>query len=247
MSDHCFVTFDINMKPKTQKKPQRKIHLLKKCDPELIQAERWKSLLMFSLPQSLSIRYGIASIVDKHVPSKLSKSRHDLSWITAEIKRKMRKRDRKSRMSSSFADWKAYRSYRNYVTKYIQQCHQGYVNNVIGESLIDNANLSGHIFFLVIYYVGGGTHGWVNVSGCCWCIWQAFSIQQRISQWCMPCSLAGHTYNIKYHGIKEHCNADGLSRIPLETTKSVTHLEIWAPSRQCVSQTKSIHTKSIST
>ena len=150
MSDHCLVTFDINMKPKTQRKPQRKIHLYKKCDHELIKTKvkEFVDDFLASKPEDksvntnwMSIRDGIASIVNKHVPSKLSKSRHNLPWITAEVKRKLRKRDRKfkkARISSSSADWKAYRSYRNYVTKYIRQCHQGYVNNVIGESLIDN-------------------------------------------------------------------------------------------------------------
>lgn len=30
--------------------------------------------------------------------------------------------------------------------------------------------------------------------------------------------LAGHTYNIEYRNTKSHCNADGLSRLPLSIT-----------------------------
>ena len=32
--------------------------------------------------------------------------------------------------------------------------------------------------------------------------------------------LAGHTYDIEYRNTKLHCNADGLSRLPLSTTVS---------------------------
>ena len=75
------------------------------------------------------------------IPSKMSKSRRHLPWITTDLKRKMRKRDRlfkKARRHPSTSRWKTYSQYRNMVTKLVHQAHHDYVNNIIGNSLQDN-------------------------------------------------------------------------------------------------------------
>ena len=79
--------------------------------------------------------------MEKHVPSKLSKGKRSLPWITADIKRKMRKRDKlfsKARKTSLSADWKAYKAYRNNVTKPVRNSHHSYINDVIGNNLTQN-------------------------------------------------------------------------------------------------------------
>ena len=93
-----------------------------------------------------TIRNSLYEIVEKHVPSKLSKGKRNLPWISADIKRKMRKRDKlfsQTRKTDKPSYWKAYRQYRNYVTKIVRNSHQSYINNVIGNSLAQN--LFGHI------------------------------------------------------------------------------------------------------
>ena len=75
------------------------------------------------------------------IPSKMSKSRHHLPWISPCLKRQMRKRDRmfkKAQRNSSTTNWQAYRQYRNKVAKLVQQAHHEYINNVIGSSLTEN-------------------------------------------------------------------------------------------------------------
>ena len=50
----------------------------------------------------------IKSILNDYVPYKTTKSRHNLPWITNQIKRSMRKRDRlfiTARKSNSNTDW----------------------------------------------------------------------------------------------------------------------------------------------
>ena len=75
------------------------------------------------------------------IPSKMSKSRRHLPWITTDLKRKMRKRDRlfkKARRNPSTSKWKAFRQHRNVVAKLVHQAHRDYVNNIIGNSLQGN-------------------------------------------------------------------------------------------------------------
>ena len=142
--------FDICVKPKLQKKQQRKIYKFDKADPLLLKAEvsAFVNSFLSSNPQNNSvdtnwdtIRNSLCEIVDKHVPSKLSKGKQNLPWISADIKRKMRKRDKLfslTRKTNKSSAWKAYKQYRNQVTKIVRNSHQGYINDVIGNSLAQN-------------------------------------------------------------------------------------------------------------
>ena len=58
---------------------------------------------------------------------KTTKSRHNLPWITNEIKCSMRKRDRhflRARKSNSNTDWSNFRKFRNSVAKSIKSSHK---------------------------------------------------------------------------------------------------------------------------
>eukprot|EP00057_Strongylocentrotus_purpuratus_P027069 XP_011681543.1 PREDICTED: uncharacterized protein LOC105446427 [Strongylocentrotus purpuratus] len=78
---------------------------------------------------------------DEFIPSKMSRARRNLPWITISLKRQMRKRDRlfkRARSQPSASNWKAYRQLRNELTKRVRQAHHNYVCNIIGESLYAN-------------------------------------------------------------------------------------------------------------
>ena len=69
----------------------------------------------------------IKSILNDYVPYKTTKSRHNLPWITNEIKRSMRKRDRlfiTARKSNSNTDWSNLGKFRNSVAKSIILSHK---------------------------------------------------------------------------------------------------------------------------
>ena len=150
ISDHCIVLFDISGKPKLQKKPQRKIFEFDKADPEVLKSEvsLYVQRFLSSNPENKSVNSNwtyitdsLNNIVKEHVPSKLSKGKPNLPWISSGVKRKMRKRDllfSLARKTNKSSDWKAFREYRNYVTKIVQNSHHSYVNDVIGNSLTEN-------------------------------------------------------------------------------------------------------------
>ena len=89
--------FDINIKPKLHNKPQRKIELYDRVDLQIRQTKVQEFVRNFlaSNPEDQSvatnwdeIRNGLDKIVDDNVPSKLTKGKRDLPWITSEIKHK---------------------------------------------------------------------------------------------------------------------------------------------------------------
>lgn len=68
-----------------------------------------------------------------------SGKRH-LPWISISIKRQMRKRDRLFKLAkkrNSSVTWRQFKEYRNSLAKSIKQAHHNYINNVIGDSLVD--------------------------------------------------------------------------------------------------------------
>jgi hypothetical protein len=150
MSDHCLVMFDICMKPKLRIKPKRKIYMYHKADIPTLKEHTQEFVQHFlnSNPGERSvnenweiIRDKLLYLADIHIPSKMSKSKHNLPWVSPKIKRKMRKRDKlfsKARKSNSQQNWKAYKKCRNQVTNLVRKSHNEYVNSYIGPKLSEN-------------------------------------------------------------------------------------------------------------
>ena len=103
ISDHDVVLFDVNLKPKHQAKLPHKIYNYKKGDIDQLRFEtkQFSNQFVASDPLQNSvdtnwqkIRDNLQSLLDKHIPSKLRSGKRHLAWITPDLKRKMRKRDR---------------------------------------------------------------------------------------------------------------------------------------------------------
>ena len=88
-----------------------------------------------------TIKSILNNLLNDYVPYKSTKSRHNLQWITNEIKCSMRKRDilfLRARKSNSNTDWSNFRKFRNSVAKSIILSHKNYINNIIGSNLVEN-------------------------------------------------------------------------------------------------------------
>ena len=85
------------------------------------------------------IKNNILALINKHVPSKMSKSfGRRLPWIDTGIKRQMRKREKlykKARTRNNKEAWTAYKKQRNLVQRKIHYAHDQYISEVIGQSL----------------------------------------------------------------------------------------------------------------
>ncbi|XP_072022153.1 uncharacterized protein [Amphiura filiformis] len=149
ISDHDIVTFDINMKPKYQVKPPRKMYNFLKADESVLN-EKVAAFTQEFLASNPSlntvdtnwekIRNCLYEIMNDHVPWKMSNGKRHLPWITRDIKRCMRKRDTlysKARKHPSDQSWRTFRQYRNKVTSLVHNAHQEYVNNIIGANIVE--------------------------------------------------------------------------------------------------------------
>nr|XP_054774593.1 uncharacterized protein LOC129282754 [Lytechinus pictus] len=150
ISDHYILTFNILSTPKYQPKPPRRIHLFDKADIQQLKQATvdFSTSFLSSDPEKRDVEtnwrmiyYFLNRCLSEIIPSKMSKGKRHLPWITTYIKRKMRKRDRlfkRARRQPSTAAWETFRRFRNHVAKLVHRAHSDYVNNIIGTSLVEN-------------------------------------------------------------------------------------------------------------
>ena len=141
ISDHLAIIFDVNPKPHIPRKPSRKVFQFHKADKISLRMKDKAALDKFikSDPHKNDISTNwcitksiLNNLLNDYVPYKTTKSRHNLPWITNEIKRSMRKRDKLFlRARNSNADWSNFRKLRNSVAKSIILSHKNYINNII--------------------------------------------------------------------------------------------------------------------
>ena len=101
MPDHFVIIIYANLKPHLQKKPIRKVYPFHKTDKISLKMKAKANLYKFIKPDPTKNDINsnwctIKSILDNplndYVPYRITKSRHNMPWITNEIKRSMRKR-----------------------------------------------------------------------------------------------------------------------------------------------------------
>ena len=139
ISDHLAIIFDVNLKPHIPKKPRRKVYQFHKADKislkmtakavldKSIKSDPTKNDINTNWCTTKSI---LNNLLNDYVPHRTTKYRHNLPWITNEIKRSMRKRDRlflRARKSNSNTDWS---NFRNSVAKSIISSHKNNINLV---------------------------------------------------------------------------------------------------------------------
>ncbi|CAG2246306.1 unnamed protein product [Mytilus edulis] len=102
-SDHDIVFHEMNITMGRKKKTPRKISQYKKADWDKIRIEVKKfqdEYFSLTLTNNTTeekwtlIKNKIQEITDKNIPSKIMKQKQDIPWLTPEIKRLIRKRDR---------------------------------------------------------------------------------------------------------------------------------------------------------
>ena len=103
ISDHLAIIFDVNLKIHIPRKPSRKVYQFHKAYKISLKMKAKAVLDKFikSDPTEnyintiwCTIKGILNNLLNDYVPYKTTKSRHNLPWITNEIKRSMRKRDR---------------------------------------------------------------------------------------------------------------------------------------------------------
>jgi len=73
-------------------------------------------------------------MLDKHIPSKYKSSRHNLPWLTNEIKRMIRRKQRKFNLAKKTGnqhDWKCYKDLKILVWNKLLKAHADYTNHTL--------------------------------------------------------------------------------------------------------------------
>ena len=150
MSDHLLIDFTINCKPPKVNKIAHKVYVFKKAEPEVIKSAINEISDQFFARNVSEItvnnnwsffRDGIHKVMKNNIPSKMSKTRHNLPWVSTSIKREMRKRDRlltQAKKSKKTEDWNKFKAQRNKIPKLIKHSYHEYINSVIGNALVNN-------------------------------------------------------------------------------------------------------------
>ena len=146
--DHDAVFFEMDIRPKHDLKPDYFTYLFSKADMENLELEinlfthefcTSRHLADYSIDENWDyFKTNLLKFIENNVPLKRVKSKRKLPWITTELKRKIRKRERlykKAKISKLASHWQIFKSYRNIVKRHIQQSHESYVNEVVGASL----------------------------------------------------------------------------------------------------------------
>ena len=146
LSDHDIISGTLKMFIPPIKKPRRKVYLYQKGDYESMR----KDTLQFSKEKYFNGHSDTRSVqenfdlltsfiqdsADKHIPSKTSRSVSSIPWITPEIRRKIRRKNKthaKAKKTGSSKLRSKFETLRREIKADVRKQHDLYVNNLVGD------------------------------------------------------------------------------------------------------------------
>ena len=146
LSDHDIVSGTLKMFIPPIKKPRRKVYLYQKGDYEsmrkdTLQFAKEKYFNGHSDTRSVQENFDlltsfIQDSADKHIPSKTSRSVSSIPWITPEIRRKIRRKNKthaKAKKTGSSKLRSKFETLRREMKADVRKQHDLYVNNLVGD------------------------------------------------------------------------------------------------------------------
>ena len=144
LSDHDIVSGTLKIVIPPIKKPKRKVYKYQKGDYESMKAD----VLKFAKEEYFNGYSGTLSVqenfnlitsfiqdsVDKHIPSKTSRSVSSVPWLTPEIRRKIRTKNATHAKGKKTAKFRTkFETLRREIKADIRKLHELYVNNLVGD------------------------------------------------------------------------------------------------------------------
>ena len=146
LSDHDVVLGTLKFYIPPKKKPRRKVYLYHKGDFESMRKDvsdfaRDRYFNGYSDNRSVQENFDlitsfIQESADKHIPSKTSRSVSSVPWITPEIRRKIRRRNKthaKAKKTGSSKLRSKFETLRREIKADVKKQHDLYVNNLVGD------------------------------------------------------------------------------------------------------------------
>ncbi|XP_068723904.1 uncharacterized protein [Montipora capricornis] len=140
MSDHLAILFHINVKVTRSLKPPHKVFEgLRKTMSGCAETFFASAPQNFAVEDNWSLfKTTLTQAMLNYIPQRRSSK---LPWITPEIKRQMRKKDRLHKKALRYQNpdhWVEFRKQRNLVSRLVKESRSDYLNNIIGASLQEN-------------------------------------------------------------------------------------------------------------
>ena len=146
LSDHDVVSGTLKVYIPPKKKPRRKVYLYHKGDFESMRKDASdfaKDMYFSGYSDNRSVQENfdlitsfIQESADKHIPSKTSRSVSSVPWITPEIRRKIRRRNKthaKAKKTGSSKLRSKFETLRREIKADVKKQHDLYVNNLVGD------------------------------------------------------------------------------------------------------------------
>jgi hypothetical protein len=147
ISDHDMVVTDSYIKPYVVKKPSRKCYRFDKAKWDDItkdlsdlstNIEQLKNKNK-SIEQIWSyFRDTVMTVVNRHVPSKLARSKKSLPWLTPQLRKMLKKKSKLYKTAKKSNSWGDFKKYQKQCQKQFRKAEWDYVNNIIGEGFDSN-------------------------------------------------------------------------------------------------------------
>ena len=144
-ADHHTVIVDSDIKLRLSKKPRRTVYQWSKATWDTLKEKTMKfqqDFLQTYAGRDVDSNYSaFCSHVEnimKDIPSKLSKSRRDVPWMTTRVKRLCRKKQRifnKAKRTKKEQHWTQYRQLKKTTEKALKTARWDYINNILQTSL----------------------------------------------------------------------------------------------------------------
>ena len=81
-----------------------------------------------------TFKTGPKSLVNKHVPNKMTSTRHNQPWVNTNIKRLGKQKQRAYNKAKQIQKWERYRSLKSELQRSCRKAHDQYVNNLITDA-----------------------------------------------------------------------------------------------------------------
>ena len=142
MSDHKIVIIDIDIKAKIPKRKARNVYMYKRGDMEAVKNDMSKlyveiDQMKSDKPAEEILKLFTAELEEsmrKHIPQKRLSTRWNVPWITGNIRRKIKKKQKaynKAKKSKKEADWKEFRDIRRSIKCEMKSAHNEYVMSLL--------------------------------------------------------------------------------------------------------------------
>ena len=143
VSDHAAILLEVTATITRAKPICRKVFLWSKSNLTEIKAEATR--LTTSILHSNStdcpveeiwqtLKTSLKSLVNKHVPSKMTSTRHNQPWVNTNIKRLAKQKQQAYKKAKQTQKWERYHSLKSELQRFCRQAHDQYVNNLITDA-----------------------------------------------------------------------------------------------------------------